>query len=116
MNLDLELFRAILLVVKDAPTPTVKSNYSLRFEGISPLTSDYHVHLLTQEGFLHAIEARCKDREYDYLEIGLTFKGQEFIMAISDRSKFEKVKNYFKANAIPITLEALFKVVSSQFQ
>nr|DAE91854.1 MAG TPA: hypothetical protein [Siphoviridae sp. ct1NJ1] len=33
MRLDLELFRAILLVVEESHTPTVKSNYSLRFEG-----------------------------------------------------------------------------------
>lgn len=115
MRLDLELFRAILLVVEESPTPTVKSNYSLRFEGIPPLTSDYHVHLLIQEGFLYTIDARCKDREYDYLEIGLTIKGQQFIDAIADRSSLDKIKDYIKANALPLTLDVLFKVAMTQF-
>ena len=114
MRLDLELFRAILLVIEESPNPTVKSNYSIHFEGISQITSDYHIHLLIQEGFLSAIDARCKDREYDYLEIGLTFKGQQFIDAIADRSNFEKVKGYLKTNALPMTLDALFRVALSQ--
>nr|DAF64580.1 MAG TPA: hypothetical protein [Siphoviridae sp. ctFH16] len=33
MNLDLELFRSILLAVKNAPSSIVKNNYSIRFEG-----------------------------------------------------------------------------------
>lgn len=115
MRLDLELFRAILLVIEESPNPTVKSNYSIRFEGISQITSDYHIHLLIQEGFLSAIDARCKDREYDYLEIGLTFKGQQFIDAIADHGCLDKIKDYIKANALPLTLDVLFKVAMTQF-
>lgn len=76
MNLDLELFRSILVAVKNAPSSIVKNNYSIRFDRVHPTTTDYHIHWLIQEGFLSAIDPESKDREYDYINIKLTSKGR----------------------------------------
>ena len=114
MNLDLELFRSILLAVKNAPSSIVKNNYSIRFDGVHPTTTDYHIHWLIQEGFLSAIDPESKDREYDYINIKLTSKGRQLLDILTNQDNFERARTILEDSAIPMTLDALLSAFTDQ--
>ena len=113
MNLDLELFRSILVAVKNAPSSIVKNNYSIRFDGVHP-TTDYHIHWLIQEGFLAAIDSEYKDREYVYINIELTPKGRQLLDILTNQDNFEKARAILEDSAIPMTLDALLSAFTDQ--
>lgn len=114
MNLDLELFRSILVAVKNASSSIVKNNYSIRFEGVHPTTTDYRIHWLIQEGFLAAIDPESKDREYDYINIKLTSKGRQLLDILTNKDNFERARAILEDSAIPMTLDALLSAFTDQ--
>ena len=97
MNLDLELFRSILLAVKNAPSSIVN-----------------HIHWLIQEGFLAAIDPEYKDREYDYINIELTPKGRQLLDLLTNQDNFERARAILEDSAIPMTLDALLSAFTNQ--
>lgn len=114
MNLDLELFRSILVAVKNASSSIVKNNYSIRFDGVHPTTTDYHIHWLIQEGFFAAIDPESKDREYDYINIKLTSKGRQLLDILTNKDNFERARAILEDSAIPMTLDALLSAFTDQ--
>lgn len=114
MNLDLELFRSILVAVKNAPSSIVKNNYSIRFDRVHPTTTDYHIHWLIQEGFLSAIDPESKDREYDYINIKLTSKGRQLLDILTNKDNFERARAILEDSALPMTLDALLSAFMKQ--
>lgn len=81
MKRDMDLIRAILLKVEEDGEPELRHVPAI--DGYDEATITSHVALLVDAGFISAIDASTLDSE-DYLQIGLTWAGHEFLDNVRD--------------------------------
>lgn len=107
MRIDYDLCRQILIDVANAPTPTVESNYSFEYEGISQAKIDYNIHKLVEEGFLTGLDASSKTGLYDIQEIELTVAGDKYLQKVENANSWQMIKAFLSDHAVAITFQAI---------
>jgi hypothetical protein len=94
MKRDMDLVRELLLKISDAPE---HPNFADIIPGHKEGTPEYelaayHMHMLTEEaGLVHGIDVCSQDGD-DWLELRLTWQGNNFLENIRDQTVWEKTK------------------------
>lgn len=113
MKRDIDLIREILLKTEELPFWSDKSTlhrmtrdsegwwdiaHYLQITGHTAEKISYHVKIMQEVGLIEAIDRRANDRVSSarpsrvYIPTGLTWEGHEFLEAIRDEKRWEKVK------------------------
>ena len=90
MKRDMDLIRALLIAVDDAPTPELQV-----LPDLPPADDDeiaYHARLLIQAGFLTAIDISDNAQER-YQDLSVTWEGHEFLESVRDPQIWSATKD-----------------------
>ena len=90
MKRDMDLIRTILLKIEEQGDPQLRRVPTI--QGADEHTVRSHVGLLLDAGLVRAIDASTYSSR-DYLEIGLTWEGHEFLDNIRDPEIWRKTKS-----------------------
>jgi hypothetical protein len=85
----MDLVREILMAIEMEGAPSLASVPDL--PGHSDATVTHHVALLLEAGLVTAIDASSMDGR-DFIEIGLTWHGHEFLESVRDPEVWRKTK------------------------
>lgn len=107
MKRDMDLIRSILQVVEACEDP-YGLGHMPEIEGCSPQKVSYHVKLLTEAGFIEAHQIEEMGTEYDeFIQLNLTWAGQDFLAAASDDGIWTKAKKYVLKPGVSFTSDLL---------
>lgn len=90
MKRDMDLIRAILLKIEDEGDPELRQVPAI--EGYAENVVTSHIALLMDAGLVSAIDASTLGSE-DYIEIGLSWAGHEFLDNIRDPEIWRTTKS-----------------------
>lgn len=89
MKRSMDLVRTLMLLVEDEGTPELRNVPEI--DGFDQITTIYHVRLLIEAQYMQAIDASDLSSE-DYMQLGLTWSGHEFLETIRDSEVWSKTK------------------------
>ena len=96
MKRDMDLVRSLLLYVEDNGDPMVED--IIRIDGYDDNTTQHHITLLKQAGFVGAFEiGDCNVEVSFYQDVQLTWPGHEFLEAVRDAKVWSQTKEAAKA-------------------
>ena len=110
MKRDMDLVRAILFALEDAPFDG--DLISLTFSEHSQNEVSYHVMLLHQAGLIHAFDTSTAE-SIDWQPMYLTWEGHEFLEAAKDDTRWNRAKNHFKEKGVPMVFDVLKSLLVS---
>lgn len=91
MQRNMDLVRDLLLFVETNGKPMVE--HTIELEGYDNVTTQHHIHLLKQAGFLTALEIPDSNLTFNYFDdIAITWPGHEFLDLIRDNAIWRKTK------------------------
>ena len=97
MKRDMDLIRAILLEMEQAPSRDIK----IHARGYSPEQIAYHLKLLKQAGLIEAIDQTNFDG-LAFIPTSLTWQGHEFLEATRNEGVWQKLKAELKDRGLSI--------------
>ena len=112
MKRDMELVRKILIAIEDSNN--TMGSITLNFDNYSDEQVSYHVKLLSENGLIKAIDASSHD-VIAWMPTGLTWDGHDYIEAIKDDKRWQKVKKWISDNGKLITIETIKQGVQDLF-
>lgn len=112
MKRDMELIRKILVAMVDHPDPM--GWVPLEFEGYSDVDVSYQVKLLADQGMVEATGC-CSSAGFAWRAKRLTWDGHDYVEAIRDEGRWQKVKDWIKSTGKILTLETLKQGVKELF-
>ena len=112
MKRDMELIRKILVAVEDHPEPD--GSVPLRFDGYSDQEVSYHVKLLSDQGLIEATDCRSL-QDFSLKARSLTWGGHDFVEAIRDDTRWNKVKKWVLDAGKILTLETAIEAAKTLF-
>jgi len=101
---DMDLVRAILIALEDAPFDG--GPLTLTLPNCAPDEYSYHVMLLHQAGLIHAFDF-SSDSYADWRPAYLTWDGHEFLQAAKDDTRWNRAKSYLTEKGSPMIFEVL---------
>lgn len=104
MKRDMELFREILRQLEEKVDLRLPIHPDI--EGYSQEQISYHIELLSQEGFVDAIDM-SDDSEYHWEAIKLTNSGHDFLEAAKNETVWRKAKDKILSIGGGFTLKAM---------
>ncbi|WP_295155826.1 DUF2513 domain-containing protein [Selenomonas sp. AE3005] len=112
MKRDMDLCRKILLTVEkmhiDSPIVT------LRIEGYDTSTIAYHCQILYDAGLLLSYKPVLGGDTVQYFFVGgLTWKGNDYLDKIRDKSIWENIKRTIKDRALPFTIDVVKEIATN---
>jgi hypothetical protein len=105
MKRDMDLVRAILMDIENGARFD-GSLYKVEIPGYSDEIIGYHVMLMSQAGLIMAQDASSLDG-LDWIPIGLTWDGHEFLDASRDDTRWAMAKDIVSKGAGTLSIEAL---------
>jgi len=115
MKRDMDLIRKILLYIEENIYP--HNPGEVKIEGSSQYEVAYHLKLLDDAGLIFANDVSDSSGP-DFIVLGLTWQGHEFIEAARDNKRWEKAKTTIlkKVGSLSFSLlnEFLVKLMTSQ--
>jgi predicted transcriptional regulator len=112
MKRDMELIRKILITIEDSDTTL--QDIPLNFEEYSDEQISYHVKILHEQGLIDAIDATTSDG-IDWIARGLTWDGHDYIEAIKDENRWQRVKAWVKNSGKILTIETAKQAIQQLF-
>lgn len=112
MKRDMELCRRILLDLENKPFGTGLIN--VEFSDVEPEDVAYHIKLLGEAGLIDAQNISKGDR-LRWRVKSITWEGHDFLDAIKDESRWNKMKDFVKESGKIVTLETLKLAVKALF-
>lgn len=94
MKRDMDVVREILLQIESKPDAQLPAE--LKIEGASDAEISYNVMLLSQAGYIHAIDASSGEGHH-WMALSLTWQGHEFLDAARNNTVWQSVKTKIKA-------------------
>ena len=113
MKRDMDLVRAILFALEEAPFDG--GPHQLRLEGHPPEEIAYHVMLLDEAGLIKAFDF-SGDEFTDWRPSHITWAGHEFLNAARDNGRWNKAKSLVKEKGGGLVFEVLKQVLLDQFK
>lgn len=112
MKRDMDLCRKILLTIEkmhiDSPIVT------LRIEGYDTSTIAYHCQILYDAGLLFSYKSVLGGDTVQYFFVGgLTWKGNDYLDKIRDKSIWENIKRTIKDGALPFTIDVVKEIATN---
>ena len=104
MKRDMDLARAILIALEDAPFDG--GPLRLDIQDCTPDVFSYHVMLLHQAGLIHAFDF-SGDTFSNWQPAYLTWEGHEFLEAAKDDTRWNRAKTYLREQGSPMIFEIL---------
>jgi len=109
---DMELVRRILVTLEDADQ--TQGWIPLQFECYTDDQISYHIKILAEQGIISATD--CSNmKNFAWRAKGLTWDGHDYIEAIRDEGRWQKVKDWIKATGKILTIETLKEAVKELF-
>ena len=112
MKRDMELVRKILIAIEESNC--TMGFITLNFDNYSDEQISYHVKLLRENGLIEAVDASSTDG-IAWMPTGLTWEGHDYIEAIKDDTRWQKVKKWISDNGKLITIETIKQGVQALF-
>jgi DNA-binding transcriptional ArsR family regulator len=112
MKRDMELIRKILVVLEDSQQ--TQGVIPLEFEGYTDDQVSYHVKILAEQGIIEATDCSAR-REFAWRARGLTWDGHDYIDAIRDDRRWQKVKEWVKRAGKILTMETMKMAIRDLF-
>jgi len=112
MKRDMELIRKILITIEESDK--TQGEIPLKFDGYLDEQVSYHVKILHDHGLINAINASSLDG-LNWMTTGLTWAGHDYIEAIKDEKRWQKVKEWVMNNGKILTLETIKQAVQALF-
>lgn len=112
MKRDMELIRKILITIEYSNQ--TQGLILLKFDGYSDDQISYHVKILYEQGIIEAIDCSSMT-EFEWRAKGLMWEGHDYIDAISDEARWQKVKDWIKSTGKILTMETLKQAVQELF-
>lgn len=118
MQRHMDLARAILFELEKAPY--VHGWHDIGVDGYSAAEIGYHIELLSQAGFITAIDLSTMGSPYpDWRAKTITWEGHEFLDSARDETRWERAKVLVKDKGMALTLEtaklALSELIRKHF-
>jgi hypothetical protein len=93
MKRDMELVRNLLLAIADDDGPTDSDTLAQKFDAKSKAEVLYHLRMLIEEvGFISAVNTRSMQDPRNWIEMELTWSGQDFLESVRDATIWEETK------------------------
>ncbi|MHC4098630.1 MAG: DUF2513 domain-containing protein [Planctomycetota bacterium] len=112
MKRDMELIRKILITLQDSNQ--TQGSIPLKFDGYSDDQISYHVKILAEQGIIAANNCSSM-KNFAWRAKGLTWEGHDYIDAIRDEARWQKVKEWIKSTGKILTMETLKQAVKELF-
>ena len=112
MKRDMELIRKILITLEDSDQ--TQGQIPLKFDGYSEDEISYHVKILDEQGIITATNCSSM-KNFEWRATGLTWEGHDYIAAIRDEARWQKVKEWIKSTGKILTIETLKQAVKELF-
>lgn len=108
----MELVRKILVALEDSSQ--TQGWIPLQFEGYTDDQISYHVKILAEQGIISATDSSGM-KNFTWRAKGLTWDGHDYIEAIRDERRWQKVKDWIMATGKILTIETLKEAVKKLF-
>ena len=112
MKRDMELIRKILITLEESEK--TQGWTPLKFKGYSDDQISYQVKILAKQGIIEATDCSSMNN-FAWEAKGLTWDGHDYIEAIRDDARWEKVKDWIKNAGKILTMETLKQAVTELF-
>ncbi len=112
MKRDMELIRKILVAIEDSNQ--TQGYIPLQFESYTEDQISYHVKLLADRGIISAIDCSSKT-SFVWRAKALTWDGHDYIEAIRDDARWQKVKDWIKNAEKILTIETMKEAIKELF-
>ena len=112
MKRDMELIRKILITIEEFDK--TQGEIPLKFDGYSDEQVSYHVKILHDHGLINAIDDTTDDGMC-WMATGLTWAGHDYIEAIKDDKRWQKIKEWIRNSGKVLTLETIKQAVQALF-
>ncbi len=108
----MELVRALLLEMEEYPP--ISGFFDLAINSYSEDEVSYHIKLLYEQGLIDALDLSSSSG-FCWKPRNLTWEGHNFIEAIRDDSRWEKVKSFLREGGKILTIETLKEAIQKLF-
>ena len=112
MKRDMELIRLILITLEECEQ--TQGPIPLKFQGYSDDQISYHIKILAEQGIVRATDCST-NYNFQWRANGLTWGGHDYIEAIRDDARWQKVKDWIKNAGKILTMETLKQAVKELF-
>ena len=103
----MDIIRSILQKIEACEDP-YGLDHMPTIEGYSPSEISYHIELLVEAGLVKAHQIEIMGSEYDeFVQLNLTWAGQDFLAATSDNNIWAKAKKYILKPGVSFTSDIL---------
>jgi DNA-binding transcriptional ArsR family regulator len=102
---DMDLVRKILLAIEDCPKPYGPQDM-LAVEGYADDVISHHIKILSQAGLIEAYNASGIGL-FQWYAGALTWDGHEFLEAVEEDTKWNKIKRFVIDKTGSLTFEAI---------
>jgi hypothetical protein len=112
MKMDYDVLRDVMLKIEEEYVDVAL--YNIEVKDYDMKTIAYHCKLLYEAGFVSDYAGNYYDDGLQEFGVGpLTFKGNEYLNKIREKSTWEKTKKVVLEGGVPGTIEILGKVATS---
>ena len=108
----MELIRKIIIILEDSKQ--TQGWIPLKLDGYSDDQISYHVKILAEQGIIAATNC-SSTTNFAWQAKGLTWEGHDYIDAIRDEARWQKVKEWIKGTGKILTMETLKQAVKELF-
>jgi len=108
----MELVRKILLIIEASPIK--RGSITIEIDGYSDEEISYHIQILKEHGIIEAADYNATTR-YCWRAKKLTWDGHDYLDAIRDDTRWEKIKAWISSAGKILTIETIKQAVDALF-